>query len=431
MESGRTLTRWAPSALLLLGTVWYGACGRDPVDPPNQPPVASGAIPAQTVNAGDTVRVDLVPYFSDPDGDSLKFAAETSDAGVAAVFVSGDILALSGVSPGQATVTVTATDPDGLSARQSFAVTVPNRAPETVGSIPALEVFVGESRGVEVTPYFTDPDGETLSYSAETSDEAVATVEVSRDSVVVSGVRQGLVTITVTATDPGGLSARQSFEVAVPNRSPRVVDSIPALELFRGRSQRVDLSEHFADPDGDALGFAAETTDSGVAGVVVSGDSLAVSARSQGTATVTVTATDPDGLSAEQDFAVTVPNRAPVPTDSIPALELFKGDRGGLDASRHFADPDEDALTYAARTSDAGVAVAAVSGDSVTVTAVSQGLATVTVTATDPGGLSGEQGLCGERAEPGAGGGGFDTGAGAVQGGGGRGGRLRVLHGPG
>ena len=386
-------TRWALGALLILGAVWYGACGRDPVDPPNQPPVASVVIPAQTVNVGDTARVDLTRYFSDPDGDSLKFAAETSDGGVVVVSVSGDVMSLSGVSPGQATVTVAATDPDGLSARQNVAATVPNRAPETAGSIPALEVFAGESQGVEVTPYFTDPDGEALVYSAATADEAVATVEVSRDSVVVSGVRQGQVTITVTATDPGGLSARQSFEATVPNRSPRAVDSIPALELFRGGSQRVGLSRYFADPDGDALAFAAETTDSGVAGVVVSGDSLAVSARSQGTATVTVTATDPDGLSAAQDFTVTVPNRAPVPTDSIPALVLFKEDYGGFDASRHFADPDEDALAYTVRTSDAGVAVATVFGDSVTVTAVSQGLATVTVTATDPGGLSAEQSL--------------------------------------
>ena len=239
-------TRWALGALLILGAVWYGACGRDPVDPPNQPPVASVVIPAQTVNVGDTARVDLTRYFSDPDGDSLKFAAETSDGGVVVVSVSGDVMSLSGVSPGQATVTVTATDPDGLSARQNVAATVPNRAPETVGSIPALEVFADESQGVEVTPYFTDPDGEALVYSAATSDEAVATVEVSRDSVVVSGVRQGQVTITVTATDPGGLSARQSFEATVPNRSPRAVDSIPALELFRGGRDGLDASRRFA-----------------------------------------------------------------------------------------------------------------------------------------------------------------------------------------
>ncbi len=165
---------------------------------------------------------------------------------------------------------------------------MPNRAPNTVGSIPALEVFIAESRGVEVAPYFTDPDGETLSYSAETSDEAVATVAASGDSVVVSGVLQGRATITVTASDPGGLSARQSFEVTVPNRSPRVVDSIPGPELFRGGSEGVGLSRHFADPDGDALSFAAETTDGGVAATTVSGDTLTVPAVSQGQATVTV-----------------------------------------------------------------------------------------------------------------------------------------------
>jgi len=286
----RPLARWSIAALPLLGAVWYTACGRDPVEPPNQSPLATGVIPGQTVTVGDTVRVNLSRYFADPDGDTLQFAVETSDRGVVAASVSGTVMSVSGVSPGQATLTVTATDPDGLSARQSVDAAVPNRSPETVGSIPTLEVFVAESRGVDVTPYFTDPDGETLSYSAETSDEAVATVAVSGDSVVVSGVLQGRVTIAVAATDPGGLSARQSFEVTVPNRSPRVVDSIPGLELFRGGSELVGLSRHFADPDGDALSFAAETTDGGVAATMVSGDTLTVSAISQGRAAVTVKA---------------------------------------------------------------------------------------------------------------------------------------------
>ena len=46
-----------------------------------------------------------------------------------------------------ATVTVTATDPDGLAATQSAAVAVqmPNRAPETVGSIPAQSLDPGRA----------------------------------------------------------------------------------------------------------------------------------------------------------------------------------------------------------------------------------------------------------------------------------------------
>ena len=45
-------------------------------------------------------------------------------------------------------MTVTATDPDGESATQEFDVTVPNRAPETVDSIPDGFVFVGDTIGL-------------------------------------------------------------------------------------------------------------------------------------------------------------------------------------------------------------------------------------------------------------------------------------------
>ena len=358
---------------------------------PNRAPVATDSIPAQTVEVGDSVSVDLAGHFSDPDGDALTYAATSSAPGVASVAVSGADVTVTGVSAGTASVTVAASDPDGLSAEQAFEVTVPNRTPVATDSIPAQTVEVGDSVSVDLAGHFSDPDGDALTYAATSSAPGVASVAVSGSVVTVTGVAKGTANVTVTASDPDGLSAEQAFEVTVPNRAPVATDSIPAQTVEVGDSVSVDLAGHFSDPDGDALTYAATSSAPGVASVAVSGSVVTVTGVAKGTASVTVTASDPDGLSAEQAFEVTVPNRTPVATDSIPAQTVEVGDSVSVDLAGHFSDPDGDALTYAATSSAPGVASVAVSGADVTVTGVSAGTASVTVTASDPDGLSAEQ----------------------------------------
>ena len=63
-------------------------------------------------------------YFSDPDGDSLTYEAVSSDPATAGVAVFGTTVAISGVARGEATITVTASDPDGLIVQSAFPVDV-------------------------------------------------------------------------------------------------------------------------------------------------------------------------------------------------------------------------------------------------------------------------------------------------------------------
>ena len=109
-----------------------------------------------------------------------------------------------------------------------------------------------------------------------------------------------------------------------------------------------------------------------------------------GSATVTVTATDPGDLSVTQMFDVTVAvaNQSPEAVDTIADQGVAPGDSVTVDVSGNFSDPDGDELTYTAASSDDTVATVSVSGAEVTVTGVAAGSATVTVTATDPGDLS-------------------------------------------
>ena len=98
----------------------------------NQAPRASGSIPAQTLSVGGSAAsVNVARYFTDPDGDTLTYSASSNRTGIVRAGASGSTVTLTPVTAGTATVTVTARDPGGLSARQSIAVTV--RAPGGVG----------------------------------------------------------------------------------------------------------------------------------------------------------------------------------------------------------------------------------------------------------------------------------------------------------
>ena len=355
---------------------------------PNRGPSAVGMIPGATVEAGEVATIELAPYFSDPDADPLTFSATVSDAAVAGVSVSGTTLAVAATAKGEVTVTVTATDTEGLSTTQEFAVTVPNRKPLAVGTVPAETVAIGEATTLALSGYFTDPDGDPLTFVAAVSDSTVLTAAAAGGRIALTGIAKGRVTVTTTATDTEGLWATQEFPVTVPNRAPVIEISIPPHTLQAGEVATLKLSSFFSDPDGDPVIFAATASDTSVAAVSVSGEVLAVAADTRGKVTVTVTATDTEGLSTAQKFAVTVPNRGPSAMGAIPADTVAAGEVTTLDLSGYFTDPDGDPLTFAATVSDSAVAGFSVAGAVLAVTAIAKGNAVLTVTATDTEGLS-------------------------------------------
>ncbi len=99
-----------------------------------------------------------------------------------------------------------------------------------------------------------------------------------------------------------------------PNQPPQAVGSLAPLTMVAGDTTTVDVSANFRDPDGDRLTYAAASSFAGVVSVSVSGGVVTLVAVAAGTATVTVTATDPGGLSATQQMAVTVESAIPSAT---------------------------------------------------------------------------------------------------------------------
>ena len=386
-----------------------GACSTTqpasvPEAPPNRAPTVSAAIADATIVSESGIRtVSLSGVFADADHDALSIRAASSDEAVATVSVAADYssLTVSAQGRGAATIGVTAEDVNGGTVSDTFTVTV-KAAPVVASAIADVSgLEAGSTRDVSLSGVFSDADGDALTITATSSDEAKATVSVASGGsrLTVAGVSEGTATMTVTAQDADGNRASDAFEVSVtapppqtaPNRAPTVSAAIADATIVSESGIRtVSLSGVFADADHDALSIRAASSDEAVATVSVAADysSLTVSAQGRGAATIGVTAEDVNGGTVSDTFTVTV-KAAPVVASAIADVSgLEAGSTRDVSLSGVFSDADGDALTITATSSDEAKATVSVAsgGSRLTVAGVSEGTATMTVTAQDADG---------------------------------------------
>ena len=212
----------------------------------------------------------------------------------------------------RAAVTITAADPDGLQANQGFNVTVEaaatNNAPVAQGTIPGSSLAIGGTSTIDAAGYFSDADGDELTYTGASSNEGVATVSMDGSSATITAVAAGDAVITITASD-GSASASQGFTVTVAaaprNNPPVAVGTIPGSSLAIGGSSTIDAAGYFSDADGDELTYTGSSSNEAVATVAMDGSSATITAVAAGDAVITITASD-GSASVSQGFRVDV-----------------------------------------------------------------------------------------------------------------------------
>lgn len=404
----RAMRLLAAISMTAAAALWTATCGGDggteptpppppPPPPANRAPTTVGSLGALTLEVGAEVTVNVASNFSDPDGDALTYSAATSDDAVATATVSGSTVAVTGVGAGTANITVTATDPGGLSATQTMGVTVEtvNHPPTVVGGLDNQTVSIGDTIMADVAEFFEDPEGDSLTFSAASSDTTVATAAVDGSALTAVAVGEGSSTVTVTATDTADNTGTIEFTLTVesPNRAPEITDTIPDQMLMAGDTVRLDPADYFSDPDGDDLTYEAVSSETDIVTALIDADGMVeIGAQASGSTVVTVQAKDPEGLSAEQQVNVTVTAPPPMIADTIPTHDMIVDSMVPLDMSPYFAG---DGLTYTVMSSDEMVAMATADGSTVTTTGVGvlEGDTTVSVamlmvTATNAGGES-------------------------------------------
>ena len=228
------------------------------VEPVNDVPEAMADTAATAED--EPVVIDVLANDTDVEGDALRVESVTapSHGTVRGVASGGVEYAPEADYHGPDRFTYTVADGNGGTAEAEVVVAVAsvNDAPEAVGAIPdqALDEGAG-SVALDLAPYFEDRDGDPLAYTAVSSDPGVAAVSVAGSALTLTPVGYGPASIEVTASDPGGLSAAQTFAVNASDRMVRAVldETLAAMARAHLASARMTLGRRVG-PGGGADG---------------------------------------------------------------------------------------------------------------------------------------------------------------------------------
>ncbi len=363
----------------------------------NDPPEVIADIDDLLVQVdGDPEELDLTQHIESPLGDELTFSAVSEASDIAAVSVDGSTLSVEGVASGITEVTITGIDDIGDEVSTSFEVDV--NAPPIVENpvedfVDDNPVTIGQPVEIDFDDVFSDPDGDPLSFSAESSDADAVAVFVSGSTLEIEALASGESLVTVTADDGRGGSTDEQFTVEV-NSPPEVVSPIEDIALLPGDpAEEIDLTNVFDDPDGDELSFDASSGDPDVISASVENGTLVVEAIAErdDDVTVTVTADDGRGGTTESSFDVLL-DLPPLTSEPIDDVVLLLGDDPfSINLADVFSDPLGGEFSWDASSDDPDVASVSRSGSVVDVTAENVGSATVTVSATSEMGETAEE----------------------------------------
>ena len=227
-----------------------------------------------------------------------------------------------------------ATDSSGLSASDSFAVTIVAAAivetgPKLTGQTSGQTWKEGQAVSLALPAgTFTDPAGETLTYTATLSSGQALPGWLKFNAVTDSfsgtppNTAQTL-SIKVTATDTSGLSVAETF-VATVLGAPEVTAQTPGQSWAEGKAFSLTLPVNtFTDPQGQHLTYTA-TQQNGQAlpsWLQFNATTDTFSGTAPGTAqtvAIQVSATDTSGLTVSEGFTATVAPVKPAITVTAP-----------------------------------------------------------------------------------------------------------------
>jgi hypothetical protein len=334
---------------------------------PATAPTVTDQTANQTWTQGQKVSLTVpTNTFTDPQSETLTYTASQSNGQALPSWLSFNATTktFSGTVPAgmeSLTLKVTATDTRGLSASETFGVTVPATAPTVTDQTANQTWTQGQKVSLPLpTNTFTDPQSETLTYTANQSNGQALPSWLSFNAATrtFSGtVPAGMesLTLKVTATDTSGRSTAETFGVTIPAAAPTVTAQTANQTWTQGQKVSLALPANtFTDPQSETLTYTARQSNGQAlpswlsfnaatdtfAGTVPAGmESL----------TLKVTATDTSGLSGSQTFGVTIPAAAPTVTDQTANQTWTQGQKVSLALPANiFTDPQSETLTYTA-----------------------------------------------------------------------------------
>ena len=319
-----------------------GACAESEnsftVNSVNDVPQIVKQIPNQTIDEKKTfAKVKLDEYVKDADHKNselsweadVKHQGKEPQSGTLSVNIGDDHVASIDIPDpswnGTAVVTFTVTDPEGASAKQQVTYTV-----KSINDIPVFKKIPDQSieeknefASVMLEDYLSDADHDFSQLKIDIAGNKDIKANLNNKTRELSfktpsELWNGSETITITATDPEGGKASTSFKLSIKsiNDPPTMKDIAEQTIKEKGSFKPVELDKYVEDLDHSNDKLKWTVTGNRELKVTLEGRVLKVTPPSpqwNGSETLTIKVTDPEGATDERTVAYTVESVNDVP----------------------------------------------------------------------------------------------------------------------
>ena len=199
-----------------------------------------------------------------------------------------------------------------------FVINAVNPSPQVIVELPNRNNTDGDSINLPLAPFFADPEGDDITFSATGLPPGLMIDPVTGvvTGTLPSGASEdGPFVVALTATDADGAPVTTTFVWTVDNIAP-IVEQVPdPVTLTDNEPVSISVAEIFDDPDNDPVTFSATGLPPGLTLDPVTGiisGTVDPSASQNGPFNPVITITDSFGDSASAPLNITVNNPAPV-----------------------------------------------------------------------------------------------------------------------
>jgi len=299
----------------------------------NNPPVIS--IPDQRMNQGETLAIDLKGFITDKDNDAITIW-KISGPGI----LERTLFSYSSPANDSGQKLIEIEVSDGKTAvRSSFKIDVvaQNRTPIAI-DIPQNSVVQGQTFSITLNNYFSDPDGDALSYQILSGPG-----NIQNGLFTFQSETTGSFSTSIRASDGKGGTVDRTLTINVQASNRPPVISITPRRIVEGEVLTIDLASNSSDPDNDRLSYTLASGPGTVQGNIYT---LRTDFNSAGNYTVVIRADDGKGGSTSGSFAVEVRDVNRPPSLELSGITVPEGSTYFIDLTKASSDPDGDTLTY-------------------------------------------------------------------------------------
>ncbi|MBD2843552.1 Ig-like domain-containing protein, partial [Erythrobacter rubeus] len=341
----------------------------------NDPPTAVNGSQQTTDEDTPITNINVLGNDFDGDGDSLTVISASANNGTVTINPNGSLNYTPNLNfNGNDSITYTISDGRGGTSAAVVPIVVNpvNDQPTTVGSLPSQAnqdaqagIFVDVSSG------FTDVEDGALTFTASnlpaglSIDPSTGFITGTIDNSASQGGAGGVYTVTITASDSGGLSTTQSFSWTVTNPPPQAnndggagVEDTPIT---------VDVIGNDFDPDGDTINVISASANNGT--VVINPDNTLTytpNTNFSGPDVISYTISDGEGGTDTAVFNIFVnaQNDPPTTVGSLPPQSNLDADGGiSVATAGAFNDIDGPSATYSATGLPPGLSIDSTTGE--------------------------------------------------------------------